>query len=178
MRPRVASFLITASLFVPANAMACEYDPFLFRLPGETVADAEQRSEAIMSEDKIVRRYNREAAAFDNASKVYLGRVTSVGPGGQERWGLSDQFVTIRLVASLKGEAPKQQRLAGEKAGSLCKDRGDGLGAFSKVGDLIVVFEGLARSDERPRGIDSIPAKLIRTVPLLDELREHGTDLE
>ena len=60
----------------------------------------------------------------------------------------------------------------------MCTDIGDGFGAFSNVGTLVVVFEGVRKTEERPRGIDSFQAKAIRIIPLLDELRKHGKDLE
>jgi hypothetical protein len=179
MQSKLAAVLIAAaSALVPATVRACEYDPFLFQLPGETLADAEQRSGGIRADHQIVSRYNRERAAFDNAKNVYLGRITALGPRGSADRDLVDPSATVRVIAALRGEPPKERKLTGQAAGGLCWDRGDGLGAFAKVGDLVVVFEGLPVSEDRPRGIDSLPAKAIRTVPLLDELRKHGKDLE
>jgi hypothetical protein len=57
-------------------------------------------------------------------------------------------------------------------------DRGVGSGAFCFAGDLVVVVEKVPTSEDRPRGIDSFSAMEIRTVDLLDKLREFGKDLE
>ena len=178
LQSRVAVVLVAAVSLVPATARACEYDPFLFQLPEETLSDAEQRSDGTITDHKIVSRYNREAAAFDKAKAVYLSRVTALSPRGSAAGSLDDPSVTVSLVAALKGEPPKKRKLTGQAAGGLRWDRGDGLGAFAKAGNWVVVFEGLPVSQDRPRGIDSLPAKAIRTVPLLDQLREHGRDLE
>ena len=70
------------------------------------------------------------------------------------------------------------QKLTGEGAGGWCTDRGDGMASFEDKGTLVVIFEGLPITKERPRGIDSLSAMDIRTVDLLDGLRAFGKDLE
>ena len=132
-----------------------------------------------MADHETVRLYNRELATFQNATTIYLGRVVARTRGSYIAGNVTDPSTTVRPIAPLKGAPASDDRvLTGEAAGGLCTDRGDGLGAFADNGDLVVVFEGLPKSDDRPRGIDSFQAKAIRTISLLDELRKHGKDLE
>ena len=58
-------------------AQACETDPFLFQLPGETEAMARERSDKIRTDHAIARQYNREKDAFESATLIYLARMNS-----------------------------------------------------------------------------------------------------
>jgi hypothetical protein len=179
MRFKEIGILAAALGLAPSHAWACEIDPFLFQLPGETQADAQARSDGTVADHETVRLYNRELASFENATTIYLGRVVARTRGSYVPGNATDPSTTVRPIASIKGAPASDDRiLAGEAAGGLCIDRGDGLGAFADNGDLVVVFEGLPKSIDRPKGIDSLPAKAIRTIPLLHELRKHGKDLE
>ena len=168
MRAR-KSVVVAATLGLASGpSWACELDPFLFQLPGETEADAHERSDRIIDDHQVVQLYKREISDFESAKSIYLARVI-------ER----SHTTKLHPIAALKGSLPPvDQTLTGMGAGGTCTDTGDGLGTFSAVGSLIVVFEGVPKTHERPRGIDSFPAKAIRTIPLLDQLRRHGKDLE
>lgn len=160
-------------------ALACEIDPFLFQLPGETESDAHERSDQMIDDHEVVSLYNRELSNFENAKTVYLARVVQRQPGSYTSGRVTLPSSRVHPIVSLKGAMPPEDRtLTGEGAGGMCTDVGDGFGAFSEVGSLVVVFEGVPKTFIRPRGLDSFQAKAIRTIPLLDELRKHGKDLE
>lgn len=179
MRFKEIAILATALGVTCGQARACEVDPFLFQLPGETLADAQERSAQTWADHKTVQLYNRELASAENATTIYVGRIVAQRQGSYVPGKLTDPSTTVRPILSLRGKPSSGDRvLTGERAGGLCSDRGDGFAAFANVNDLVVVFEGLPRSVDRPRGIDSFGAKAIRTVPMLDELRKHGQDLE
>jgi hypothetical protein len=167
----IASFYAVSA--VPA--CACEWDPFLFQLPGETVEQASERSKKIHPDLEIVHHFHRETQDYETASVIYLARVIS-RKDDDRRYETS---AIVRPLHSLKGALPTRDRtLTGQAAGGLCTDRGDGTGAFGTAGDLVVVFENVPRSENRPRGVDSFPAMEIRSIDLLDKLREFGKDLE
>ena len=160
---------------------ACETDPFLFQMPGETVAQANERSKQIADSFDIFEHYERELGGFDKAKSVYLGKVIS----RQEGTLTADKQIlpstVVRPVKSLKGPLPKGDRTLTDQAwlaSGMCSDVGDGEGATADVGKLIVVFEGVPKTQYRLNGLDSFALGSIRTVPLLDLVRAQGKDLE
>lgn len=161
-----------------APAQACELDPFLFQLPGETEAEAQERSDKILADHAVTRQYNRERDAFEKATLIYLARVASRTSGHFDP-GQDGPSTRVHPLKSLKGSLPSNDRtLIYEVQPGACTDFGDGQGTISPVGTLVVVFEGLPKNRERPRGVDSFRAASIRTIPLLDLLRGYGKDLE
>lgn len=171
------AFIAAITWAVPV--LACETDPFLFQLEGESKEDAKARSEAVGASFNIVGHYNRETYAFEKAERIYLAKIVSRldGKVTEDKWTLPS--TEVEPLKALKGGLPtKRIRLEGEGAGGMCSDVGDGTGAFASTGSLVVVFEGVPKSEYRPRGIDSFTTAEIRTIPLLDLLREAGTDLE
>ena len=168
-----------AFAFGSGPALACERDPFLFQLPGETEADANERSDNVRAAFRAIEHANRESYAVQNSTLIYLARVVLKTPGRSTSAERNLPSTRVRPLASLKGTfASADRTLTDEAASGMCTDIGDGQGALSGVGKLVVVFEGLPKTSERPRGIDSFEAGSIRTVPLLDWLRGHGKDLE
>jgi len=178
--------LVTLALgLVPATARACERDTFLFQLPGESEAVAEKRSDQIDADYRVQEHFERENRGFKTAKLVYLARVVSnaapvSGPVPTRR------LATVRPIASFRGTLPSSDRTLRDEGGSgMCTDIGDGRGAMSSVGDLVVVFEGLPEAlknaygfNDRPRGIDSFDVSSIRTIELLDWLRDQGKNLD
>lgn len=179
MKPELCVVFATVVLVVSAPAKGCELDPFLFQLHGETVAQAKERSDSIRSDFKIVGHFERETTDWEKASSVYLGRVISADGGSYAPGHRVLPSARIQPLHALKGEAPKSQQVLTDEAQSgMCSDVGDGQASWAKPGELVVVFTGLPRDDYRPRGIDSFLAMEIRTVDLLDKLRELGKNLE
>ena len=172
---RIMAFVVVAGVSVPG--LACEEDPFLFQLAGESLAEAQLRSDNIRDGFSAVRTFHRQTSDYDLAQRVYLAKVVSRSSGSFSP--RVQPSTTIQPIAALKGSLPTVPRtLTGTGAGGMCTDVGDGEGSWSEVGKPIVVFEGLPQSEYRPRGIDSFKAGSIRTVPLLDWLRTQGKDLE
>jgi hypothetical protein len=146
-------------------------------LPGETVEQANERSERVRTDRSIVHDYERETYDYENATRIYLARVISRTSGSWSEQTLPS--TKVRPMHALKGQLPSgDQTLTDEAQSGMCSDVGDGRGAWSQVDDLVVVFEGLPKSEYRPRGVDSFRAQNIRTVELLDRLRDYGKDLE
>lgn len=178
MEIRTAVIACFAFISLSEAACACEIDPFLFQLPGETLSEARKRSESVISDLGVVATYERQRHAFERAKLIYLARVVATERGGV-RPGQGGRAANVTPLQAIKGLLPTQRRmLARENQPGACTDYGDGLGALSSSGELVLVFEGLPISRERRRGIDSFPASAIRFVPLLDAMRKHGKDLE
>lgn len=168
-----------ALIFAPAPARACEFDPFLFQLEGETEADAKTRSEKIHESFRTVEHYEREQSDFEKAERVFLGKVVAQTPAHFTPSKSTLPSTKVLPIFAFKGLKPVTERvLVDEAASGMCSDVGDGMGAWEDVGQLVVVFEGLPVTEYRPRGIDSFPVSAIRTVPLLDLLRAQGKDSE
>jgi hypothetical protein len=162
---------------------ACERDPFLFQLPGESEAVAAKRSEQIGSDYRVQEHFERENQDFETAKLIYLARVVSRSAPGPRGVGPS---TVVHPIAAFRGTLPSNnQTLQDMGATGMCTDIGDGKGAWGAVGDLIVVFEGLPEGlknaygfNARPHGKDSFDVSSIRTVDLLDWLRDQGKDLD
>lgn len=180
-----ASVAITIGL-ASASAQACERDSFLFQLPGESEAVAEKRSDQIDEDYRIKEHFEREDRDFKAAKIIYLARVISRAPIVSST-GLTGSSTTVRPIASFRGTLPSSDETLQDsgEAGGMCTDIGDGRGAMSSVGDLVVVFEGLPKElknpygfIDRPRGKDSFDVSSIRTIELLDWLRDQGKNLD
>ena len=173
---RIVVGALTCAITTPG--IACEYDSFLFALPGETEVRAQERSEKIYRDYRIIEHFEREGANYKTATAIYLAQVVGKAPGPTSDVPFQ-LWTTVRPVHAFKGALPKSgQKLSGHPPGGLCTDAGDGKGAFADVGDWVVVFDGVPKSRYRPSGIDSFRATDIRTIELLDAMREFGKDLE
>jgi hypothetical protein len=179
MRGSRCTLIAAAFIAASSSAHACEYDPFLFQLSGETVQEAQKRSDQIFSDYRIKQHFDREKIDFDSAALVYLGRVVSTGRTTSNAGRKGLPFTSVHPLTSFRGKLPKaNEMLVDELEGGMCSDVGDGLGADRSVGDLVVVFEGVPKTEFRPRGVDSFQVSSIRTLELLDWLRKQGKDLE
>jgi hypothetical protein len=175
----VRSLFVISAGFAPVRAAACEKDPFIFQLPGESEADAHERSDRVRKDLSVVESYERESYDFKNASRIYLARVVSRTSGSFDGNVKILPSTRVHAIAALKGDLPSTERILTDQGESgMCTDVGDGEGSWTEVNKLVVVFEGLPKSEYRPRGMDSFGASSIRTVPLLDLMRVHGKDLE
>jgi hypothetical protein len=176
----VKAALFFLALMVSQPALGCEYDPFLFQLPGETDQVAQARSERIAADASVLRHFDREKYDFEHAASIFLARVTAKAPARDAAGKLELPSTTVRPLTALKGSLPTSVMTLTDDAtgGGMCTDFGDGHGAWSKVSDLVVVFAGLPKTRDRPRGVDSFDVSDIRTVELLDKLRAFGKDLE
>ena len=168
-----------AVLISPYSLPACTLDPFLFQLPGETVEQVKARTKQIWADFRVISRYQREKHAFESAKTIYLGRIVSKVDFDLQTKPMTLPSTTVQPIAKFKGELPStNQILTDEAQTGTCTDYGDGHGAWGKVGELVVVFVGLPKSEARPNGIDSFTPGEIRTVELLDALRDFGKDIE
>jgi hypothetical protein len=153
---------------------ACQYDPFLFQLRGETEDQARARSAEIFADFRVKERLDREQHDFHSAERIYLALVVP------NRLADTAGFPSTRVrpLSSFKGALPTEElNLVDQTLAGICTDMGDGLGVKSAAGNLVVVFEGMPKTAYRPRGVDSFQVSSIRTVALLDWLRKLGKDL-
>ena len=159
-----------------AEAQACEYDPFLFQLPGETVELAQSRSDRIMADASVLRRVDREEGAFKRASNIYLARKVATLNDPKTK----DALITVRPVHSVRGSLPRGVQTLRFDYGfsGMCGSVGDGDTRHLSDGSYLIVFEGLPRNEYRRRGIFSIDVNLVQNTSLLDALRSFGADLE
>ena len=158
--------------------MACETAPDISQLPGESQKEAQQRFEETHNDQWVIRRYNREAHSFEKARVIYIARVIATNRGDGVGAKPSSR---VQPVESIRGSLPTEQRTLTEVLGHSCSDFGDGYGdgqgSAAKVGTLVIVFEGLPKSEAKPNGIDSLNATSVRTYELLDPLYKHGKDV-
>lgn len=159
----------------PAPAQACEYEPYLFQLPGETTDAAEDRSSRILSDNAILRRSGRENDAFKKAVNIYLARkVETIADAGTHA-----RISVVRPVGAIRGVAPESdQRLRDESISGRCATIGDGDISDLPKGSYVVVFDGLPHDDFRPRGIDSFSVDSLRNGDLLEAVAKFGKDPE
>ncbi|HUE79507.1 MAG TPA: hypothetical protein VMN38_07740 [Sphingomicrobium sp.] len=175
----LTTLTLVGGLCLSSPANGCEYTDRLFQLPEETEAEARTRSEAIFREGFVIRHWARESFDIKNASTVYIGRVVANDRG--QGTG-SRPSSTVEPIEAIVGSLPSGRRKLAEALGHSCSNYGDGYGdgegSAAKVGSLVVVFEGLPKSQERPNGIDSLRATSIRNDDLLERLQRHGNDLD
>lgn len=164
--------VLSASLLARA-AHACEYDIDLARLPGETAEAFQAREERTYSDLEVIRSYTRETADFQQATKVYLGRVLSSNAGRFSDFSILPTAV-VRPLLAVKGNLPGEDQTLSDVLWTSCGNHGDGDASRSTKDTLVYVFEGIPNSKIRPRGIDSLRAADVRSYELLTPLYEFG----
>lgn len=167
--------LLAATAASPA--LACETEPSLVRLPGETAEAFEARNQKTQADQWVIRKYWRESFAYKHASAVYIARVvTSDRPKSAPGQAPPLDHVTVKFLHAVRGRMPATERKLEVTARASCGNYGDGDAASASVGEIVFVFEGLSKSEQRPNGIDSILAADARTYELLDPLYEFGSE--
>ena len=161
------------------SAVACEFEPWLFQLPGETEQATRDRSDQIMRDGGAVRHFAREEFDLKNAKTIYVARVIASSRGQ----GIDAQpMSTIEVVDVISGKPTSTRRTLVETRERGCSNwgdgDGDGQGVGAPVGELVIVFEGLPRSTELPNGTDSVRATSVRHVELLERLSKYGKELD
>jgi len=167
---RVSLFLLPALLTAASPAFGCEKDSPTARLPGYSDQQAEDRAYKLWSDWDVIWHYNRTKALIDEASAIYLARVSRVE---SVKDGILDRFTTtVEPLSAIKGVKPvESQTLQGTTPSSCDAANGDGDGVYTGKEDLIIVFEGVAKRDDRPRGIDSVRVSETRNIELLDQVQ-------
>lgn len=169
---------LTIGLF-PSQLVACETAPDISQLPGETVKQAQERFAKTFSDQNVIRDYELETYSFKNATTIYIAKVVSSNrdrlKSDPERPALL--ATTVQPIRAIKGSLPASGRHLSVSSQTSCGDRGDGEATLASVGTLVVVFEGLPKSDWHPNGINSLIATSARTFELLDPLLEFGKPL-
>jgi hypothetical protein len=103
------------------------------------------------------------------ASNIYLARVTTTK---REDGMLMRTETVVEPLRGLKGKMPgRPQMLVGFIPSSCGRANGDGDGVYTKEGELIVVFEGVSKHQQRPRGIDSVRVIDVRNFELVDAVQ-------
>jgi len=160
-------------------AIACEYVTWPFQLPGETEKDARERSEQILSDQLTNTHFRREEFDLKNAKTIYIARVVS---NNREQDVRIRPAAMIEAVEAIKGKLPTGTRSLAETEQHSCSNwgdgHGDGEGTAAPVGSLIIVFEGLPKSQDKPNGVDSLRATSIRSGALLDRLSKYGKEFD
>ena len=113
--------------------------------------------------------YLRVEAHMKNAPVVYLARVL------QSEDFQRNKFVyhaSIQPLKALKGAMPDKRQLISANQSSCGWADGDGDATFAKPGELVVIFEGLPKRKERPRGVDSVRMIEVTYGSLLDPVQE------
>ena len=157
-------------------ALACETEPSLVRLPGETAEALETRLDKTHEDQWVIRRYWRESSDYEHAPIVYIARVlvsdrSPTAPGG----ALIFPRAVVQPIYPIKGRLPTASKTLVQTNLSSCGAYGDGDAASAPVGEIVFVFEGLTKLAQRPNGIDSIRAADARTFELLDPLYQFGS---
>lgn len=172
-------YLLIVALGLGSSAVACEIEPWLFQLPGETEDDTRGRSDQIMRDGSAVRHFLREDFDLKNAQVIYIARVISNNRG--QGSGAKPTSI-IEPIETISGKLPTTRRTLTEVEERGCSNwgdgDGDGQGTGVPAGELVIVFEGLPKSKERPNGIDSLRATSVRHVQLLEPLSKHGKELD
>ena len=171
--------MLCTGVAMSTSATACEYDTWLFQLPGETEKAARARSEEISRSQLNTRRFEREAFDLKNAKIIYIARVLASNRGQVAR---ARPRSVIEPVEAITGAMPAGTRALVETQEQGCSNWGDGYGdgegTGATVGTLVVVFEGLPKSEWRPNGMDSLQATSIRHSELLDRVSKYGKALD
>jgi len=167
---------VSALIACAAPVFACETQPDISQLPGETAKDAAQRFQKTFADQGVIQKYERESFGLKNASVIYLATVVRLDRGHQGV-GLKTSVLptaTVKPLEAIKGSLPKANRELATSGLTSCGDRGDGEATTADIGTIVIVFEGLPKSEWLPNGIDSIRATNARTFELLDPLYPHG----
>ncbi len=121
------------------------------------------------SDWNVISHYERTKALIAEAPRIYIARVTKVEKD-------DDRFrtrTTIQPLRSIKGSmSTAAQVLVGFLPSSCGNANGDGDGVYSKAGELIIVFEGVSKRQDRPNGIDSVRVVDVRNIELLDPVQD------
>jgi hypothetical protein len=178
MRRHGFGLLGATILAISSPTLACETAPSISQLPGETQKETYERFEKTHSEQWVIRRYQRESSSFKMAKSVYLAKVIA---SSRDQGTSVKPISKVQPIEAIKGTMPIGQRTLAEISNESCSDWGDGYGdgqgSAAKVGTLVIVFEGLPKSEYRPNGIDSLMAESVRTFELLEPLYKHGKEV-
>ena len=168
------SVVLFALASATAPAIACETQPDISQLPGETPNEAALRFQKTFADQSIIDAYEREKYGLDHALLIYVAKVIKADVGHfsvpLDVW----PSATVQPLAAIKGVLPKMSRHLVITALTSCGLRGDGDAANAALGTIVVVFEGLPKSEWRPNGLDSIRATDARTFELLDPIYPFG----
>jgi hypothetical protein len=148
---QIALLAITCAV-ISVPGKACEIDTPTDWLPGFTQAQTERRSSEILEAREHVMTYLQVEADLKNAPTAYLARVLK----SDRDESLSIYSTKIEPLKAFKGQLPHGKTLVATTPSSCGFSEGDGSVQFAKEGELVVVFEGLPKREDRPRGIDSI----------------------
>ena len=165
---RVSYLALCISMSVSSSAMSCEIDTPTAWLPGMSREQAEKRRRAIYDAYFKVRDEARTEALVAEAKVIYLARVIRSEPI-DEKFQFSS---TVQPVKPITGSMPKSTIFLIGAPDSCGNPTGDGFGAQGKVGELVVVFEGVGKTQARPRGRDSVRMVSVLTGSLLDSVQE------
>jgi hypothetical protein len=168
---RLAIFLISAAL-VPTPGMACEIDTGAVRLPGESEEEYSKREYQILRDKGAHYNVSRQSAAFEEARTIYVAVVKS---SASSLVSSSSQYEAIvEPKRAIRGSLPSEdRRLVNPNTGGMCFEAGDGSGANAAPGEIVVVLEGLSKTEWRPNGIDSFRATESPTYELLEALAKY-----
>jgi len=160
--------LLLALLACSSSSLACSLDSPTARLPGFSDKQAEERAHKLWSDWKVIGHYQRTKALIEEAPTIYLARVTKIDKASEKFRSLA----TIEPLQAIKGELPSEGKvLEGFLPDSCDGANGDGDGVYTRAGELIIVFEGVSRRQNRPNGIDSVLVTETRNLKLLDAVQ-------
>ena len=144
------SLLILALLcaVAPGRALACTLAPPPPRLPGEPEEAYLVRSKAAMQADDDEMHRSLQGRFRDDARRITIGVIESVepltlpdGPGAQK--------AAVRPMKTLKGEQSPGPIILADQSLTTCGWVGGGHATHGKVGEYVIVFEGLELSGKR-----------------------------
>lgn len=163
------------ALVAASPVRACETEPDLVRLAGETNDAFEARLDKTHADQWVIRRYVRESSDVEKAPTIYIARVVEADLADKSSDRMTMPWAVVQPLRAIKGSLPPSTRRLSVTALWSCGPYGDGDAALSPVGTIVFVFEGLPKSDARPNGIDSIRATDARTFELLDPYYQFAT---
>lgn len=168
---------VALALIMPNGARACSLEQFDVRFPGETLEEAQKRSDKILWDGLPIERFLSQRDAFARAKTVYLGKVVQSGRIERD-WSMDRFWTRVMPVHAIKGTLPAGPTdLSSVGSSGMCSSIGDGEGSGADLNDYVVVFEGLARSEDFPRGIDSYALNDIRDWQILRPIKSFGEDI-
>ena len=115
-----------------------------------------------------VRQHELTEALVAEAPIIYLARVAEA----QKDANYFNYAATVQPLKAIKGRLPGVRTLRATAPTSCGISNGDGDGSYASVGELVVVFEGVRKKKDRPRGIDSVRMIEVRSGSLLDPVEE------
>ncbi|WP_309603337.1 hypothetical protein [Sphingomonas sp.] len=165
---RLKYLALFATLSISAPVLGCEIDTPTDWLPGFSKQQVEERRSEILTAWSNVREDSRIEALVEHAPVVYLARVVKSDPN-MEAYRFS---TVVKPLKPIKGAMPEIRKLEGSMPSSCGDPNGDGDAPLAKVGELVVVFEGVKKHEHRPRGIDSVRMIGVHSGVLLDHVQE------